>query len=247
MGLGGWGSGLALLSGGWGACSGSGAFSLCPRPRLIPPKKPPPPDLRGARGLGSGLLVVDCLPKKPDGSLGGDAGRSLIGDDGRDLVGSGAGDDGLCSSMNFEILFMSSFLGDEGGRGDSSPPSAAFDCWLMAASAATCSWTLVGERGRVLMGVSTMAMGRPGVMGTSSVFFLDESTREMTLPMDFDRSCTCDFLESTRGMTSGRDAGKDFDGLGGVAGFSNRRGLVGFSSLRGLVGFTGTRGLCGFA
>jgi len=91
-----------------------------------------------------------------------------------------------------------------------------------------------------------MAMGRPGVMGTSSVLFLDESTREMTLPMDLDLSCTSDLLESTRGMTSGLDAGKGLDGLGGVAGFSNRRGLVGFSSRRGLVGFTGTRGLCGF-
>jgi len=112
--------------------------------------------------------------------------------------------------------------------------STAFDdcCWLSAARAATCSWTLVGERGRAFtVGRSTMVIGRPGVIGTSSGIRLDESTRGMTLPTGF--SCTKDLLESTRVITSGLGAPNGFAGLGGLAGLNDAEEATGSAGVSG--------------
>jgi hypothetical protein len=81
----------------------------------------------------SGLVVIDSAR-----SLTSDSGlpeiesdRSLTGEDGLDFTGSAFGLGWACSSKNRDILFISSFFGEDGCDGVSppTPASAGFgDC-----------------------------------------------------------------------------------------------------------------------
>jgi hypothetical protein len=106
-----------------------------------------------------GLAVIDSARSltRDMGLAAMELELSFTGEDDLDFTGSGVGLGWPCSSRNLDILFISSFLGEDGCDATSLVASAGLgDCWFSAARAATCSWTLVGERGRVLIGVKSM-------------------------------------------------------------------------------------------
>ena len=182
-------------------------------------------DLTGS-GLGLGWLCSSRDPGSfPTWGLARAGNRSLTGELGRDLTGSGLGLGWLCSSRNLDILFMSSFFGEGGWEPASLPGAACFgDCWLNAASAATCSWTLVGERARTLSGEEpSFGSGWLVGLGSSSAVRLDGSTEEATSSVGFGLSCSQDLRNSGRGGESDF-GGTEFSGLGEATGFSGDEG-----------------------